>query len=54
MFSLPTGLTYATQNVGSDDTIDSDVDGTGKTGTIHVDEGASDITRGGLPRQQIR
>ncbi|NOS70945.1 MAG: LEPR-XLL domain-containing protein [Verrucomicrobia bacterium] len=44
VFSLPTGLTYATQNVGSDDTIDSDVDGTGKTGTIHVDEGASDIT----------
>ena len=44
VFSLPTGLTYATQNVGPDDTIDSDVDGTGKTGTIHVDEGASDNT----------
>src|SRR5205814_9162302 len=44
VFSLPTGLTYATQDVGGDDTVASDVDGTGKTGTIHVDEGASDTS----------
>lgn len=45
VFGLPSGLTYAVQNVGGDDTIDSDVDGAGKTGTIHVDEGASNITQ---------
>ncbi len=44
-FVAPTGLTFATQNAGADDTVDSDANAsTGQTDVIQVDSGESNTT----------
>ena len=45
VFSKPLNLTYATQNAGSADTADSDVNGSGQTAVFHVDAGQTESTQ---------
>ena len=45
VFTKPLNLTYATQNTGSDDSVDSDVNASGQTAVFHVDAGQAEGTQ---------